>query len=758
MTPKDFQERLQRSLNGELSEEEAAQLYRDLLADPKALEEFLAARSMDHDLRRLLAPEAKDDAFLRGVLNARSTSRQDTEAFVRSVTRAWTAGKASRKLTLPLLLAAAAVVAVVALWFLVPTSSAPTKETAIAPKPAPERAKIEEPPIRVEPEPKIVPERPKDVVPAPEKRSDPVPPPSSAPSRGASEGKPPPPTPAIPEEKPKPAPEAAPAPPKPAPRPTVTAYATLQKIKGEVFVTAGGRKSAATDGQPLSPGQGVLTEGGQSSALLSRHDATRVTLGGDTQIAFADGRSEIALFQGKVDVEAEPMDSGREVLFTTTHAAVRSQTCRFTLTSGPLSTGLQVHQGAAVFTNVWDGKTSEVKAGQRVFAQDPPGIDRKRIDDAIRRGVAFLRKSPSQGIETFGIVNCDELMLLTLLSAGMGESDSDVQKYLKNVLASGLSKTYLVSLQAMALEELDRVKYQDRIAECAQFLVDNQCANGQWSYSGEPSKVTLVSQSDVATPAAREAGPDLFGRRSKANVVRRLQLKKTRDGLSQGDNSNAQYAALGLRACSEAGIAIPAATIQRAADWWRKCQYPDPAGRGVATGELVGRGWCYNDGKNPVNGGPCCSGAYASMTAGAVSSLMIYDHLLGADWKKDLAVRTGMAWMTIYFTVSRNLNMDQSFKTVNGGTTPPETYLYYSLYALERVGIFSAQEKLGRHPWFAEGARYILGKQKADGSWNEPSESSHPTWDTCFAILFLRRATRPLEDVPSVDRTLPKEK
>jgi hypothetical protein len=112
--------------------------------------------------------------------------------------------------------------------------------------------------------------------------------------------------------------------------------------------------------------------------------------------------------------------------------------------------------------------------------------------------------------------------------------------------------------------------------------------------------------------------------------------------------------------------------------------------------------------------------------------------------------------MTSYFSVSRNNGMDQSFKTVNGGTTPPGTYHFYNLYALERVGVFSGQEKLGRHPWFADGAKFILGNQKADGSWTDGSQSSHPTWDTCFAILFLRRATRPLEDVPSVDHALPR--
>jgi hypothetical protein len=28
----------------------------------------------------------------------------------------------------------------------------------------------------------------------------------------------------------------------------------------------------------------------------------------------------------------------------------------------------------------------------------------------------------------------------------------------------------------------------------------------------------------------------------------------------------------------------------------------------------------------------------------------------------------------------------------------------------------------------------------------------HAIWDTCFAILFLRRATRPLDDVATIDK------
>ena len=83
--------------------------------------------------------------------------------------------------------------------------------------------------------------------------------------------------------------------------------------------------------------------------------------------------------------------------------------------------------------------------------------------------------------------------------------------------------------------------------------------------------------------------------------------------------------------------------------------------------------------------------------------------------------------------------------------------VYYYLYALERAGIMSATETFGAHRWYVEGAEAILGAQRGDGSWISPlphgdrSETTNAVWDTCFAILFLKRATRPL-DVASTDR------
>src|SRR4030095_3182483 len=124
-----------------------------------------------------------------------------------------------------------------------------------------------------------------------------------------------------------------------------------------------------------------------------------------------------------------------------------------------------------------------------LMPQSAPGVDDQKVAAAIERGVAWLRKAPSSG-HAFKkdpnmppIRNADDLLLLPSLHAGVPEDDPRVRELLASVLAAPLDKTYPVALRAMALEELDRVRYQSHIARYAQYLLDNQLPNGQWGYS-----------------------------------------------------------------------------------------------------------------------------------------------------------------------------------------------------------------------------------------------------------------------------------
>jgi hypothetical protein len=375
------------------------------------------------------------------------------------------------------------------------------------------------------------------------------------------------------------------------------------------------------------------------------------------------------------------------------------------------------------------------------LAQQGKPLDQKNIDEAIARGVEYLKIAESPGWGDH-IANCDELILLALLHADIPESEPKVQEYLKRALAAKLERTYKVALLAMCLEELDRVKYQEKIRDCAQFLVDNQCQNGQWSY-GEPTVAATGTPSTAVRPVAVASGGTKevgAGPRVKPAVLHKIPVHRMRTGPPAGDNSNSQYAALGLRACAEAGIQLPKETVLKPArKWWTTCQLGEKGkDRSVATGPLPGaspRGWSYGTAEP----------AYSSMTAGAIGAVCIYDYLLGDDWKKDRVVLDGMAWLAQNFSVTENVGPCQT-----GGKQPKE-FLYYYLYALERTGMLYGTAIIGRNDWYVDGARALLNAQKPNGSWAESGpDTMRPAWDTCFAILFLKRATSPL--VPSVDR------
>jgi hypothetical protein len=366
----------------------------------------------------------------------------------------------------------------------------------------------------------------------------------------------------------------------------------------------------------------------------------------------------------------------------------------------------------------------------------PPAVDQAKVDAAIKKGVVYLKSQ----LGKYGRLNSrrsEELILWTLVHAGVAENDPDFQALLKTVLETPLEWTYNVSLQAMILEEIDRVKYQPRIWQCAQFLVDNQCRNGQWSY-GEPAPAaeqTPTAGKSTATGSKskpKEYDPSVpRTQRQKPKVVRKLPVKKTRDGKETGDNSNSQYAALGMRACHDAGILLPAEVVQVAEKWWR-----DSQNEGDKSGGYPSAGWSYLKKNDP--------GSYGSMTAGAVGGLTIYIYIQNRPWMRDKEVLSGLEWMARNFSVTANPKVPEGDGGGQGG------WLYYYLYAVERACIFYGTERLGGHEWYVEGAKMLLAAQREDGAWMSQG-ADHAIWDTCFAILFLRRATRPLIDVATED-------
>jgi len=60
-------------------------------------------------------------------------------------------------------------------------------------------------------------------------------------------------------------------------------------------------------------------------------------------------------------------------------------------------------------------------ASASVLAQDPNAVSQRDIDQAIRKGAEYLKTAPSTG--GWLHPNCDELILLTMIHAGVPETN-----------------------------------------------------------------------------------------------------------------------------------------------------------------------------------------------------------------------------------------------------------------------------------------------------------------------------------------------
>jgi hypothetical protein len=530
--------------------------------------------------------------------------------------------------------------------------------------------------------------------------------------------------------------EAKPAeePPKPAaPKraTTVTAMARLMSTTGTVNILAYGRKIPAQPGQDLLSGQGLETVGPLSWAALRFADGTRLELWADTRVSRLVEPAESTDGSGKRGFVTEGtllgavarQPKGRPFVLTTPQgeASVLGTVLSISVEpDGIGATRLEVGEGKVQFKESANGTAIDVTTGLFTVASAgaemklksiPPvlnarrkpapavaGLEPSRVDAAVRRAVQYLKTAESPAMN--GSPDSDELLLWTFVHAGVDPFDARYQQLLMKILDDRRENaTYSVALRAMILEELNRNAYQGQLLRYAQILVDNQCRNGQWDYR-------------VVTPIPDEPIELLPVDPSRGGVARSIQkfaVRKRREGPPSGDNSNSSYAALGLRACHDAGIVIPEEVIDGARAWWLKGQQPDG-------------GWGYGSGQ-----GSQPKTSYGSLTASGISSLAIYDYMKRADWKKDPAVASGTAWLARRFSA-----------TENPGAAPQQggMFLHY-LNAVERAGLLSSAETFGRLAWYPEAAKALVNTQNEDGSW---TAGWNATWDTCFAVLFLRRA------------------
>jgi hypothetical protein len=94
----------------------------------------------------------------------------------------------------------------------------------------------------------------------------------------------------------------------------------------------------------------------------------------------------------------------------------------------------------------------------------------------------------------------------------------------------------------------------------------------------------------------------------------------------------------------------------------------------------------------------------------------------------------GRAWVYLDRRFTAEANPLGSFAFTNAN------HAYY-LFGLERVAAITGRERIGGEDWYEAGARHLVATQDAKGAWASSRR-------TCFALLFLRRATFTTVDRP----------
>ena len=268
---------------------------------------------------------------------------------------------------------------------------------------------------------------------------------------------------------------------------------------------------------------------------------------------------------------------------------------------------------------------------------------------------------------------------------------------------------------------------------------ENHCARGlAWLRDREVQRDTYdLGLSIMALAAGGDKKRDFGKISAMVRALEGMQLK--RGGAGDGawgynrgggwwDNSNTQYAVLGLRDAEYFGVPVDADVWRRSQGHWLRVQSPN-------RGAPRGAGWSYDEGQ----------GSYGSMTVAGVASLTITSMFVapkrpldelpccGADPQAEVqdAVAAGERWLGTQFSVKQNPGKG--------------SWLLYYLYGLERAGRLTGRRFFGDHDWYREGARHLVKTQLGDGSWvgEGIGENKRPV-GTSLSLLFLSKGLAPV--------------
>lgn len=360
----------------------------------------------------------------------------------------------------------------------------------------------------------------------------------------------------------------------------------------------------------------------------------------------------------------------------------------------------------------------------------------KEVARAIDEGVAWLRTQqrpdgsfPPQGQWAVGTT---ALAVLTLAECDVEREDPALKRGLSWLAQQAPTKTYDRALALCAIERAYTPPSEEMLIASGRLTARVRRL---------PPDRRAWAERLAADLEASAVSPGSFGYPSAPNSTLPI------------DSSNTQYAALGLRAASRLSIPVKDTTwLGLARHFGVLRERHGPRGdvnlgregeRAPRPGETVAR---EREKARPVEVtgflySPSTS-SWGSMTCAGIACLELARHeLLRAksprltpafDAELEERIRSGWAWLDRHWGVDRHPEH------------PSNSWTLYYLYALERAAVFSRVRTVGGKDWYFEGATELLLRRAKAGTWSEAGLDD--LVNTCFGVLFLKKATPPLTD------------
>jgi hypothetical protein len=342
----------------------------------------------------------------------------------------------------------------------------------------------------------------------------------------------------------------------------------------------------------------------------------------------------------------------------------------------------------------------------------------ERVNRAIDRGVAYLlARHPrhDQYRRHLGLLG------LTLLECGVPADDPSVQEIAGWIRSRerDLAQTYELTLAILFLDRLGDPRDDTLIRIFGQQLLSGQLDCGSWTYScltnDRPSVASNAANASKRGPARMANGLPIIppmpawpndrsghGRPARQRIIYR------------GDNSNTQFAILGLWVAQRHGLPAQSALLANE-QYFRATQLSDGS-------------WAYNpNGHNWRDSNTCAGLMSLAMRYGVISGQ-------GRDIRQQQKIHIRDAAIN---QALRHLaqSLDKITPAGNRIAGVDARDALYFLWSLERMAVIYDLRIIGKREWYPWAAEMLVEMQRPDGQW----PGSDPV-ETCFALLILKRS------------------